>query len=152
MKAISLLLLLGFTSAFHLVTKDKADDEYYSSLINSMIVTAGDNKELSEDASKGVFADTMISSIGNELTREQEEEQEKIRQKKLQDDIRKKDEEATRHLRQQEEQRRQEATNNLQKQEALVQKAQVKEEKPSQRYAGSQSLSYVYAHRDENDE
>ena len=67
MKTFAIFALVGASSAFHLVTKDRTDDQYFNSLIGTMTVTAGNSPELSEDASKGIFADQFIHQASQDM-------------------------------------------------------------------------------------
>ena len=72
MKATLLCALLGFTTAHkihqhqHFANVD--DDQFYSKVIGTMQVNAGDSEELSKDASKGVFSDQIPTNLLRELT------------------------------------------------------------------------------------
>ena len=131
---IAIAALIASASAFHLNTKDQNDDMYFSKLIGTMTVTAGSSPELSEDASKGIFADQMIDTIGKELTLEQEKEKLLEEQTRL----------AQEHAAQKQAMIRQHEMEMRKRQALVEQPAPVKVEMPSTRYAGTQSLSFVY--------
>ena len=65
---IALCALLGLTTAHKLRFVDAKDDQFYSKVIGTMQVNAGDSEELSKDASKGVFSDQLATNVLRDIT------------------------------------------------------------------------------------